>query len=63
MVSRKTDAICFHCGAKLNPCNIDYGTFMNMTEEERNKLKNEYKSELLLNDYKNNINQEMNTFE
>lgn len=44
MVSRKTDAVCFHCGALLVQCDIDYGTFMNLTENERSKLKNIYKN-------------------
>lgn len=47
MVSRKKDAICFHCGAALVQCDIDYGTFMSLTEEERGRLKDTYKSRIL----------------
>jgi len=42
MVSRKPDAICFHCGMRLEQCDLDYITYMNMTEEERNAYKVKY---------------------
>jgi len=42
MVSRKTDANCFHCGATLVKCDLDYSTFMNMSEAERITFKNNY---------------------
>ena len=44
MVSRKPDAICFHCGTTLERIDVNYETYMNMTEEERSVLKNNYKA-------------------
>lgn len=48
MVSRKPDAICFHCGTTLTQCKIDYSYYMNMTEEERNTYKLEYMNRMKL---------------
>lgn len=42
MVSRKPDAICFHCGAPLVKCDIEYSQYMVMTEEERNDYKGKF---------------------
>jgi hypothetical protein len=42
MVSRKPDAICFHCGSNLDKCDMEYPTYMNMSEEERFQYKNDY---------------------
>lgn len=46
MVSRKPDAICFHCGTVLEQCEIDYTDYMNMTEDKRNSYKEEFKKRL-----------------
>lgn len=46
MVSRKPDAICFHCGSTLDKCEIEYMEFMNMTEEERNTYRENYKKRM-----------------
>jgi hypothetical protein len=48
MVSRKPDAICFHCGTTLEKCDINYVTYMNMTEEDRNTFKDNYKLRMSL---------------
>jgi hypothetical protein len=48
MVSRKPDAICFHCGSTLNKCDLEYGAYMNMTEIDRNTYKENYKNRMLL---------------
>lgn len=42
MVSRKPDAICFHCGETLNQIDISYKVYMSMTLEERNAYKDRY---------------------
>lgn len=42
MVSRRPDAICLHCGTVLEQSNLDYRTFMNMTDEERSIYKSNY---------------------
>jgi hypothetical protein len=42
MVSRKPDAICLHCGEKLEQCLIEYGEFINMTEDARNTFKENF---------------------
>jgi hypothetical protein len=42
MVSRKPDAVCFHCGTILDKCELDYITYMNMTEAERSDYKQNY---------------------
>jgi hypothetical protein len=46
MVSRKPDAICFHCGTGLEKSELDYITYMNMTEEERNYFKQMYQKRM-----------------
>lgn len=46
MVSRKPDAICFHCGSMLEQSGLDYGAYMNMTEIERSEYKESYKSRM-----------------
>ena len=48
MVSRKPDAICFHCGSTLEKCELEYATYMNMTEVDRNIYKDNYKKRMLL---------------
>lgn len=48
MVSRKPDAVCLHCGAVLEHSKIEYGVFMNMTENDRNEYKENYKKRMLL---------------
>ncbi len=48
MVSRKPDAICFHCGMTLELCDIEYATYMNMTENERIKYKDDFKRRILM---------------
>lgn len=48
MVSRKPDAVCFHCGFALEKSEIEYVEFMNMTEEERNTYKENYKNRMQL---------------
>lgn len=53
MVSRKPDAICFHCGSVLELSDLEYGAYMNMTENERNEYKANYKSRML--DYNNKM--------
>ena len=42
MVSRKPDAICFHCGAPLVKSDVEYSQYMEMTEEERNEYKEKF---------------------
>jgi hypothetical protein len=39
IVSRKPDAICFHCGARLHKSDIDYVEYIDMSEQERAKYK------------------------
>lgn len=48
IVSRKPDAICFHCGTNLIQCDLQYGAYMNMTEAERDEFRNNLKNRLLL---------------
>ncbi len=48
MVSRKPDAVCFHCGSTLDKCELEYIEFMNMTEEQRINYKENYKSRIQL---------------
>lgn len=47
LVSRKPDAICLHCGTKLNLCDLEYGTYMNMTANDRNEFRLNYKKRML----------------
>lgn len=42
MVSRKPDAVCFHCGAPLVKSDVEYSQYMKMTEEERNQCKENF---------------------
>jgi uncharacterized protein YmfQ (DUF2313 family) len=46
MVSRKPDAVCFHCGSPLEKCEIQYVEFMDMTENERNTYRENYKKRI-----------------
>lgn len=48
MVSRKPDAVCFHCGTMLEKCDLEYITYMNMTEDERNLFKENYRKRVKL---------------
>lgn len=47
MVSRKPDAICLHCGTRLDQCEVEYGAFINMTEYDRNEYRENYKIRML----------------
>lgn len=47
MVSRRPDAICFHCGAKLEKTDIDYSKYIYMDEQERNTYRENYKKRIL----------------
>jgi hypothetical protein len=42
IVSRKPDAICFHCGARLHKSDIDYVEYIDMSEQERAKYKESF---------------------
>ena len=42
IVSRKPDAICFHCGARLHKSDIDYVEYIDMSEQERAKYKEDF---------------------
>lgn len=42
LVSRKPSAVCFHCGTKLENSDLEYKTYMNMTEIERKEYKQNY---------------------
>lgn len=46
MVSRKPDAICLHCGTRLDQCKLEYGAFINMTENDRDEFKENYKKRM-----------------
>lgn len=46
MVSRKPDAVCFHCGSPLERCELQYVEFMEMTENERNTYRENYKNRI-----------------
>jgi len=46
MVSRKPDAICLHCGTRLDHSDLEYGDFMNMTENDRYEFKENYKKRM-----------------
>jgi len=48
MVSRKPDAICFHCGTTVEKSDLEYITYMNMTEIERDVFKEKYKNRINL---------------
>lgn len=47
MVSRKPSAICFHCGNTLTLCDLEYSRYMNMTEDERNIYKENFKKRMM----------------
>lgn len=47
MVSRKPSAECYHCDAILDKTEIEYSTYMNMSEEERNKFKENYRNRMM----------------
>lgn len=42
MVSRKPDAICFHCGTSLVKSDLEYAQYMQMTEQERIEYKEKF---------------------
>ena len=42
IVSRKPDAICFHCGAPLYKSDINYVEYIDMSEDEREKYKESF---------------------
>lgn len=42
IVSRKPDAICFHCGARLHKSGLDYVDFIDMSIPERLKYKEKF---------------------
>jgi hypothetical protein len=48
MVSRKPDAICFHCGTVLEQCDLEYSNYMNMTEKERSEYKENYRKRIMM---------------
>lgn len=48
MVSRKPDAVCLHCGTVLDRCELEYGVYINMTEDDRNEYKENYKKRMML---------------
>lgn len=54
MVSRKPDAICFHCGNALIQCDMNYSDYINMTEQQREIYKEELKKRITT--YQNQIN-------
>jgi len=54
MVSRKPDAVCFHCGTTLEKSELEYITYMNMTEEERDIFKENYTKRVKL--YQDKLN-------
>ncbi len=46
MVSRKPDAVCFHCGSSLEKCELEYAEFIGMSELERNRYRDNYKKRI-----------------
>jgi len=48
IVSRKPDAICYHCGTPLVKSDLEYTTYMNMTEAARIIYKENYKDRIKL---------------
>ena len=48
MVSRKPDAMCFHCGTNLEQCDLEYTEYINMTEEQRNQYREDYKNRMMM---------------
>jgi hypothetical protein len=47
IVSRNPDAICFHCGARLHKSDIDYVEYIDMSEKEREKYKQEFAKRMM----------------
>ena len=46
IVSRKPDAICFHCGSILHKSDIDYVEYIDMSQQERAKYKENFKNRM-----------------
>ena len=42
IVSRKPDAICFHCGSRLHKSDLDYAEYIEMSIPERLKYKEKF---------------------
>ena len=42
IVSRKPEAICFHCGATLHKSDIDYAEYIDMSKQERERYKEKF---------------------
>ncbi len=47
IVSRKPDAVCFHCGTLLEKSELEYVTYMNMTQEQRDDFRQQYINRLM----------------
>ena len=47
MVSRKPSAECYHCDAHLVKTELEYTTYMDMSEGERNNFKENFKNRML----------------
>lgn len=61
IVSRKPDAICFHCGTVLQKSELDYAEFVDMTEEQRERYKEKFVKRMKL--YEDKVNALLNTQE
>ncbi|NLP15972.1 MAG: hypothetical protein GX379_02870 [Clostridiales bacterium] len=61
IVSRKPDAICFHCGATLHNSEIDYIAYSDMSEEERANYKQKFIKRMKM--YNEKINSELKEHE
>lgn len=48
MVSRKPDAICFHCGSQLDKCDLEYSEYVDMSEVQRKLYKDNYQKRIQL---------------
>lgn len=48
MVSRKPDAICLHCGTRLDKCDVEYTDYIDMSEKQRDVYKEKYKQRIQL---------------
>ena len=55
IVSRKPDAVCFHCGTTLEKSELEYTTYMNMSETERDDYKENYKKRIKIYSEKLNV--------
>ncbi len=42
IVSRKPEAICFHCGAALYKSDLEYAEYADMSEKERARYKEKF---------------------